>query len=68
MFEMKKMVLAFPTKADMAEFVLDRKINQVEVDRERVTLTGYFLPECIDKAIKKYGAYIPIPPDFIIPQ
>ena len=63
---MKKMVLAFSSKERMAEFVLECKIIRVKTNLEDITLTGIFSDECLDIAIKEYGAFIPNPPDFII--
>jgi hypothetical protein len=63
---MKKMVLAFPSKESMAEFVLACKIVDVHTDFGQITLTGYFSEECQQIAFRDYGAFIPKPPDFVL--
>jgi hypothetical protein len=64
---MKKIVLSFPTKEGMAEFVLACKIKG-EIDPVYNTITGSFDEECIDIATKQYNATIAEAPDFILPD
>jgi hypothetical protein len=64
---MKKVVLSFPTKEEMAEFVLACKIKG-EIDPVYNTVTGSFDDECIDVATKQYKATIAEAPDFILPD
>lgn len=61
------MTLAFPTKASMAEFVLACKLTQVETNVEEIMLTGIIPEECLQIAFEQYGAFIPNPPDYILP-
>lgn len=63
---MNKIVLAFPSADVMAAFVLDCKIMKVEIDSEKLTLTGTIPAECLQLAFEQYGASIPKAPDFIL--
>jgi hypothetical protein len=62
---MKKIVLAFPSKESMAEYVLAFKIVELQADFDQLTLTGYISEECQQIAFRDYGAFIPKPPDFV---
>jgi hypothetical protein len=65
---MKKIVLAFPSKADMAEFIIVCKIVHVTIDNDKCWLTGMFNDEWLNIARQRYGATIDQAPDFIVPE
>jgi len=62
---MNKVVLAFPSIADIALFVLDCKITHIQIDEINATLTGDFNDECLEIALTKYKATIAQATDFI---
>jgi hypothetical protein len=64
---MKKIVLRFPSKELMAEFILACKIKG-EIDPVYFSITSEFDEECIEIAISQYQAVIAEAPDFIIPD
>ncbi|GAB4092553.1 hypothetical protein [Flaviaesturariibacter terrae] len=65
---MHKVVLAFPSRADMAEFIIACKIVHVTTDVENCKLTGTFSGDCLSFAREQYGATIDAAPDFIVPE
>jgi hypothetical protein len=62
---MKQIVLAFPSQGNMAEFILECRLINVQTDPIYFTLTASLDNECIDIAMSKYGARISEAPDFI---
>ena len=63
---MKKIVLCFPSKDSMAEFLLACKIKGADVDTANNIVSGMLDDECIEIAFSQYQAFIPEPPDFLI--
>jgi hypothetical protein len=63
---MKKIVLSFPTRELMAEFILACRIKG-DINPINFTVTGEFDDECIEIAINQYQGSIADAPDFIIP-
>jgi hypothetical protein len=63
---MKKIVLSFPSRELLAEFLLACKIKG-DFDPVNFTTTGHFDEECIQIAINQFQATIAEAPDFIIP-
>lgn len=55
---MNRIVLNFPSKEKIAEFILDCRIQQVETDLNYLTVTGIFTEECLEMALKQYGARV----------
>lgn len=55
---MNRVVLNFPSKEKIAEFILGCKINDVETDMNYLTVTGAFTDDCLATAIKTYRATV----------
>jgi hypothetical protein len=65
---MKKIVLAFPSRESMAEFILECRLINVQTDAIYLTMTAHLDEECVDIAINKYGGKVSEAPDFILPS
>lgn len=55
---MYRVILIFGDTEDMAMFLLSEEMRGVDVDSHEFTLSGILTKNQIDKACKKYGAYI----------
>ena len=64
---MKKIVLGFPSRELMAEFMIACRIKG-DFDPVNFTITGEFDQECIRIATEKYQGSIAASPDFILPH
>lgn len=65
---MKKIVLAFPSRESLAEFILAHRIINADTDPIYLKLTGFFPDDVLNDAFSKYGASISAAPDFILPD
>jgi hypothetical protein len=65
---MKKIVLAFPSRESMAEFILAHRIINADTDLIYMTLTGFFPDDVLSDAFSQFGASISAAPDFILPD
>ena len=61
---MKKVVLVFPSQADMAEFILACRLVHVTTDAAQCRLTGELSSACLTIAQNVYGAQVDAAPDF----
>ncbi|RYE01302.1 MAG: hypothetical protein EOP50_02255 [Sphingobacteriales bacterium] len=64
---MNKVTLVFPSRAEMAEFIIACRIVSVTTDPVHPKITGTFHKDCLAIAREQHGAWIDASPDFIEP-
>jgi predicted metalloenzyme YecM len=55
---MTRIILSFTSKEDIAEFILNCKITEVQIDMNYLTVSGSFTEDCLELAFNQYGALI----------